>query len=461
MSEKIYKTIEEVFDKLKPSYGHSFKEFDVNHRLDDPKNKGRLGQIVEEGILGYPINSNPEADLKELGIEIKTTGVIQKKDGDIRAKERLAIDSLNYSSIIKFDFKNSPMWLKADEMLFVFYGYEKGKPYGDMKIITAALNKFSPEDIAIINKDYDEIIGKIKAGHAQDISEGDTVYLGACTAGTGKPEPQPFSSIKAKQRKFCLKQSFFSHLIQSYVSAATYEHALSFAELKSSTFEEAIITKLRPFFGMDEKEIRNKFSIKNNPKEKDRYERYIAAMLGINGKVNKTDEFVKSQTELKTIRVQANGRIKESMSFPFFEFTDIVKQDWEDSDSRELFASQRFLFAIFEEQNGTMVFKNVKFWNMKETELDEKIKPVFEELKKTLKTGNIVSKITITKSGKTIRHNNFPGMKDNEVAHVRPHGRDANDTLPLPVKDKLTGATSFTKQCFWLNNSYIKKILSN
>ena len=51
-------------------------------------------------------------------------------------------------------------------------------------------------------------------------------------------------------------------------------------------------------------------------------------------------------------------------------------------------------------------------------------------------------------------------MHDNGVCHVRPHGRNAKDTNPLPVKDKLTNATEYTKQCFWLNNSYIKEIIS-
>ena len=36
--------------------------------------------------------------------------------------------------------------------------------------------------------------------------------------------------------------------------------------------------------------------------------------------------------------------------------------------------------------------------------------------------------------------------------------RDAQDTYPLPVIDKLTGATEYTKHCFWINNTYIREI---
>ena len=51
-------------------------------------------------------------------------------------------------------------------------------------------------------------------------------------------------------------------------------------------------------------------------------------------------------------------------------------------------------------------------------------------------------------------------MSDNGVCHVRPHGRDSKDTILLPVKDKVTGASEFTKQCFWFNNSYLKEIVA-
>ena len=37
----------------------------------------------------------------------------------------------------------------------------------------------------------------------------------------------------------------------------------------------------------------------------------------------------------------------------------------------------------------------------------------------------------------------FPERKANAVCHVRPHGQNTADTIPLPVKDKLTGADRY------------------
>ena len=45
--------------------------------------------------------------------------------------------------------------------------------------------------------------------------------------------------------------------------------------------------------------------------------------------------------------------------------------------------------------------------------------------------------------------NDLPKRAESPVAHVRPHGKDASDKLPL------SDGRMMTKQCFWLNNTYI------
>lgn len=459
----IYHSVEEVFDKLRPAYNKTFSHFDVNNRLENTKNKGRLGQIVEEGILGYPINSDPKADLANLGIEIKTTGVIAKKNGVVIAKERLAIDSINYKKIVDFSFEQSPVWEKTNSILFVFYKYIAGEEYGNMPIIKAALNSFSDEDKKILKRDYETIIGKIMAGKAEEISEGDTMYLGACTAGEGKGKlvEQPFSNVGAKPRKFCLKQPYFSELIRKYISPKEFEHAADPSIIESLGFEMAIESKLNQYKGLAEEQIRNQFSITASENAKNRYERYAAAMLGIKGAISETEEFRKAGIEVKTIRIQKNKKIKESMSFPYFDFNELVTQDWETSELREMFTTKKFMFVVFKEYDDGMHFEKIKFWHMSEQDLDNIVRPVFEKTKEILLNGSIVNKLTRNKKGKIVRKTNFPGMSENEMVHVRPHGQNADDVCELPVPDKLTGATEYTKQCFWLNNSFVLKIINS
>lgn len=456
--EAVYGTINDVIEKLSFSYGKPFKEFDINNRLANVKNKGALGIIVEEGIFGYDINSKGDADFHHLGLELKTTAVIRLKDNRFRAKERLTLETLNYRKVVDQSFDQSDLWNKIKMMLLVIYEYIHGIDYGDMKILKGFLHEFSKEDYEIIKNDYNKIINKIREGKAEELSEGDTLYLGACTAGTGQLLPQPFSSIKAKQRKFSLKNSYITEIIRRNLSTEEIEHILALSELKGGNFEDVINSKLKQFIGWSEDQICNHFSIYSHSKSK--FELMISKMLMIKGRVNNTDEFKKANMKLKTIRVQENGRIIESMSFPAFSFVEIVEQDWEDNDFRNMLESSRFMFAIFKENNGVYYFERIKFWNIPLQIIENEGYQVFSKLKEVLLSGNIVKYARTESSGRVVQFNNFPGITFNKFIHVRPHAINASDTFPLPVADKLTGKKEFTKQCFWLNNKYVEEVIN-
>jgi DNA mismatch repair protein MutH len=58
-------------------------------------------------------------------------------------------------------------------------------------------------NIKTLTEDYDVIFSKIKDGKAEELSEGLTKQLGACTKGTGKSlVKQPNSETLVKPRAF-------------------------------------------------------------------------------------------------------------------------------------------------------------------------------------------------------------------------------------------------------------------
>jgi hypothetical protein len=79
-------------------------------------------------------------------------------------------------------------------------------------------------------------------------------------------------------------------------------------------------------------------------------------------------------------------------------------------------------------------------------------KNIWEEMVKTVSNGKIIKEVT----DRGVRKTYFPKKSENRISHVRPHARNADDTHELPIADKLTGLTEFTKHCFWLNASYVK-----
>ena len=180
-------------------------------------------------------------------------------------------------------------------------------------------------------------------------------------------------------------------------------------------------------------------------KAKNLNELLIAKMLGIAGKISNSEEFKKAGILPKTIRMQLNGSIKESMSFPTFDFVELSEETiWEESKLYNYLAPKKFLFVIFKENaNHEFVFERIQFWNIPNKDLEE-VRRVWQRTVEIIREGVI---LTQTANGIT---NNLPKSSESAVAHVRPHGRDGSDRAPLP------DGRMMTKQCFWLNNSYIK-----
>ena len=129
---------------------------------------------------------------------------------------------------------------------------------------------------------------------------------------------------------------------------------------------------------------------------------------------------------------------------------EIIKLDWEKSDLKHIL-EQKFFLVFYQFDNGALLLRNVKFWNMPYLDILE-AKNVWKETVETVSNGKIVKEVT----EKGVRKTYFPKKTENKVSHVRPHARNAADTYELPVADKLTGLTEYTKHCFWLNASYVK-----
>lgn len=418
-------------------------------------NKGGLGQLVEQYLFGIQNNSEPEPDFMPAGIELKITPYKRIKGGKLSAKERLVLNIINYMDEWKNDFKDSHFWFKNNTIQLLWYLWEPNKDNKKFKIThEKQLELAKSEDLEQIEEDWNYIIQKIKDGKAHEISEADTMYLGACTKGANasSKREQPFNDILAMQRAFCFKTSYMTQLVRKYIG--DYSDVEKVLKETKDTFSQYVSEVVNKYKGKSQKELMKEFKI--DSKAKNINSMLISRMFNVKSKLTDTEEFQKANIIPKTIRIEGNGRIKESISFPAFKYTELTKQNWEDCDLREQLETTKYMFFVFKKVHKEYIFKGIKLWNMPETDIESSVMEMWKKTYNAVSTGNIVKSIT-----NGIRKTNFPGMSENEVCHVRPHGRNAKDTAPLPVADKLTGANKYTKHCFWINNSYIKNVLKD
>lgn len=456
--KKIYENQEDILKVAESSINVCFSDLDKTGRLGSLK--GGIGQMIEEGLFGLEANSDSAPDFKELGIELKVTAFVKRKN-KIRAKERLVLNIINYMEENFDSFYDSHFWYKNKRILMMFYEYNHELVKDFWFIDNFILFDWPENDLAIIINDWKIISEKIKSGNAHMISESDTMYLAACTKGATAATSlrnQPFSKVKAKQRAYSLKNSYMTYLLNHYVygNKSSEKIIKSKEELQTSTFENIVLSRFRPYFGKTQQELVDIFQIK---KSKSTNASIVNKILKLNSDISETEEFMKANIQCKTIRIERNGKIKEHMSFPTFKFKDIINQTWEESDFHSMLSQTKYMFVIFNKQNGndeSAVLENVIFWGMPDNDI-EIAGECWKETVRIIKEGVIFTPVE-----KGIQ-NNLPKAKDNQVSHVRPHASKAYYNFgeieigDSKDGDELPDGRWMTKQCFWINNTYIQK----
>ena len=446
-----------IFEYSKGLLGKTLRDFTWKN-YKPKKGKGSLGQMVENIFFLLETNNYAGADFSEAGMELKCTPLKKSKHDEYLIKERLVCNMINYCEVINEDFEHSHFYQKCQLMLLLFYLHQSNCDNIDLEFIFSVLWKFPQKDLLIIKHDYEIIVEKIKQGNAHELSEGDTMYLGACRKGRKGERlmKQPNNpDVDAPRRAFSLKMAYMRTVLEyviksggnaiSNVAEKRFELVTANA-LRTSTFEEILLERFRPFMNMDFGEIANRktVDISNNPKNK--FAMIANAIVASEkcSNVNRSEEFLKAGLTMKTIRVQANGIIKEAMSFENIDYIEVAEcEDWIESRLYELFSS-RFLFVVFREQTTgkeDYVLDDAFFWTMPQNDLDW-AEEYWNHIRGNIYAGHIAEGYW------------WKGA-DRKKFHVRPKAQKAADLAPTP------DGKNAKKFCYWFNNEYVREIVEN
>ena len=433
--------------------------------IEARKGKGRLGQLVEEYFFGYDVNSNPDADFSEAGLELKVTPLKELKNRVLAIKERLVCTMIDYDVDQGKSFEESHVYLKCAFMLILFYLHEADVPVQQLLFIYAVLWQIPEKDLLIMKQDYEKIIAKIRAGKAHELSEGDTTYLGACRKGQKGDADVSYklpdgtrAEIPAPKRAFSLKTQYMRTILEfakktggqgTYNTSALVQgygpHLIEESELREKSFEDILLDRFKPYYGKTYDELAKELHAPTTG-AKSKYFLITNEILteretrGVD--VTKSDEFVKSGIVIKTIRLNKNGRPAEAMSFENIKFGEVMtEEDWYESRLYEIF-TQRFLFVVFQEdgENNVRLIKAF-FWTMPTEDLSA-AELYWQNIRQSIRDNHISSEFFYKES----EHRKF---------HVRPKA-----TKQSPVTDNPHGG-KVKKLCYWFNHDYIRAIVEN
>ena len=332
-----------------------FKDNNLELEKTFNKNKGKLGNLIEKYYFYYEPNSNPHADFEKANTELKVTPYIKGKNGALRAKERLVIGMIPNDKPIETNFEKSHVLEKLQLILLILYFHDKNKNKLDYSIdfvkLFSILGENCKKDLEIIKKDYKIIVDKIISGNAHKLSEGDTNYLGACTKGSTAEkslQKQYYGDMPAKRRAFSLKQSYMSYVLNTYIvgNVPTYDSIVK--EDENVYFEDIVLKKIRENIGLTISTLFEKYNIqKCNNKNKSKQVNNILVCRMLDVKGENVEEFEKANIEIKTIRIEKNNQIKESISGPSIKIKDLVQKEFENSQVYNYFSETKFLFVMF------------------------------------------------------------------------------------------------------------------
>ena len=470
---KSFRDVENEFNKSSmKEYFNFYEDSEINYVSEsgfeyviDDASKGNLGNLLERCYFGYKPNSRQGADFPKAELELKTTPVDLKKNGEEVAGERLSITNISYKEPVIEDFYLSHVWNKIKNMLIVSYLRDKSIPKDDYIIKYVYLYNPSKEDLKIIIDDYNKINEKLKLGLAHEIHENDTNYLGACTKGSDAKnsikEQYYGNHIPAPKRNFCFRKPYMDFILHEYV-IKDYKKEESILENvidSSMPFDDLVISKIQAFFGKSDQELCTLFNLPftNN---KAQWSSICFRILGIRN--NQADEFKKAGIVVKTIRVEEDGSVNEHWELPTITFKELASEEWEDSTLNNYLSNTKFLIVVFKRNKNHYFLKGSTFFSFSENTLNNEIRADWQSYVDEIKKG-----VHFEIHGKRV-FNSLPNPSKTNVIHMRPHTNlsaykfDNYERGNLKSDgDELPNGDIMTKQSFWINEPYFTKTIIN
>lgn len=424
--------------------------------------KGRLGQDVERYHFRYRPNSANEPDFAEAELELKCTPLKSLVDGSMVSKERLVLNILNYEEEAHTTFWTSGFWRKNAHLLLMFYHHRADCDTLRLIFRIVRLWEVPHEDLGIFISDWTHIHRKICSGHAHDLHEGETFYLTTCPKGSRRNaelRTQPNSDNRAPQRAYAIKSSYINHIIldsldhpemvcglaltpkqQRSIRAQREElGSLIQNRAQNESLEAYVAHRFATYQGKTIRQVEETLGITVSQSPKAMAYALCRAIFGI--RQRRIAEFEKADVALKTIRLEANGTLKEAMSFPVVRYEDICREEtWEESAWYHML-TRRFLFVVFRKATNRddreAILEGAFFWAIPAADLAY-AKTLWFDTREKVRQGD---------------YTHFLRSSQNPVCHIRPKARNAADLTSTPQGGQAK------KYCYWLNRKYILSIV--
>jgi DNA mismatch repair protein MutH len=400
--------------------------------------KGSVGRYVET-YFGIEANSDAGPDFASAGVELKTVP-LQRRGRGLTAKERTFITAIDYRTVVDQPFEGSPLDLKSQHTLYVFYEWERGVPIEWFQLLGVLLHERDELDELMLREAHGHVQTMVRQGLAHEISEGDTWGVGAATKDAGgRWVEQPYSREPVRRRAFAYKPPYTTRLWQLTKLRETERAEIIDAPDSWQSFVNETAARVEPWVGATVADLLSRFAPDVDRAAKSVTSVVSRRLLGSEGR-RTVEAFDRLGITVRTIRVEPTTLLPhEDVSFPAFDPLDLVEQEWESSDLLDAVSS--IYFMVFAAEPGQQIVHarllGGFFWRPDTMHLT-----VMGHEWDALKAAFAASE-----------PEERPQASETEILHVRPHARNRQDTLPLP------SGRPYVRSSFWLNRGFVGRLV--
>lgn len=457
---------------LNKTLGDIDKNNVLNRAKMNPKITGIAGDVIEQSVLGYPSDNRqaPDLDVDGEAVELKTTGIRFSKvnTNQFEAKEPMSITAVSPDKIVYEEFENSSFWHKVRKMLLVYYLYladhtVPASEYANFPIMGYEFHEFSEDEQKALRQDWQTVRDFIKV-----LQKTYDDYKKEYPRISSELRPKLFLLDTAPKwphpPRFRLKRSFVTSIVQAYFDKQSEferlpEKYASYADVDRKCHE---LTK--SFQGKTIAELVSIFGIEGTNISKSISEQIAVRMFGgKNTKIGKIQIFQAAGIIGKTITITKGGFRTEDMKLFPIDFNELLDPDveFDNSSFADFFFNRQLLCIIFEEPapNSGLeenVFVGFKRYSFSDAFIEEKVQPVWDNIRKTVFENRLVDVVQLDKNGQPrVNKNgqissapNFPKSKDGPV-FVRGGGKDSTE------KPEEINGVSMYRQYIWLSGKFI------
>ncbi len=231
ISSRVIEYMLPLFDIIGRSKGKTIGQLKAELGIErDKMVKGASGLIVEN-LLGIRNNNRDEADIPEIGCEIKILPLQRNRNGDIKAKEPTAIQMINYMEVSRETWETAKLRNKINLTFWVAYLAKKdgvALNQNDYVIVDYFLDHPTDVQNGVFRQDWEEIRRYIVEGRADRLSCSMGVYLEPKTKGannrdkTQAPDGQG-GILMARRRAFYYKKHYTNTAIIPHIDLSAIQ----------------------------------------------------------------------------------------------------------------------------------------------------------------------------------------------------------------------------------------------